>query len=90
MDWLTLDSSGTRLPVTPNEQALTVKEVALLLQVDEKTIYRLTQKGDLPGFKVASSWRFKRADMDAWVERQKTAARASLKSAAPGKKKERH
>ena len=28
------------------DQALTVKEVALLLQVDEKTVYRLTQKGD--------------------------------------------
>lgn len=71
------------------DQAFTVKEVALLLQVDEKTVYRLTQKGELPGFKVAGSWRFKRTDMDDWVERQKTAVRASLKGVSAGKTKER-
>ena len=78
------------LQVEMMDQALTVKDVALLLQVDEKTVYRLTQKGELPGFKVAGSWRFKQADMDAWVERQKTAVKASLKGVAVGKKKERH
>jgi excisionase family DNA binding protein len=72
------------------DQALTVKEVALLLQVDEKTVYRLTQKGDLPGFKVAGAWRFKRADMDAWVERQKTAVRAAFIGTPKEKKKERN
>lgn len=72
------------------DQALTVKEVALLLQVDEKTVYRLTQKGELPGFKVAGSWRFKRADMDAWVERQKTAVKTSAKGLKTGNTKERH
>ena len=46
------------LQVEMMDQALTVKDVALLLQVDEKTVYRLTQKGELPGFKVAGSWRF--------------------------------
>lgn len=60
------------------DPALTVREVALLLQVDEKTVYRLTRKGDLPGFKVAGSWRFKRSDMDAWVERKKIAAQAAV------------
>jgi excisionase family DNA binding protein len=72
------------------DQALTVKEVALLLQVDEKTVYRLTQKGDLPGFKVAGAWRFKRADMDAWVERQKTAVKAAFRGTPKDKNKERN
>ena len=61
------------------DQALTVKDIARLLQVDEKTVYRLTKKGELPGFKVAGSWRFKQADMDAWVERQKVVVLASAK-----------
>lgn len=78
----------SRLGAVSMDQALTVKEVALLLSVDEKTVYRLTQKGELPGFKVAGSWRFKRVDMDAWVERQKSAVKASFKRAAAGKKKE--
>ena len=72
------------------DQALTVKDVALLLQVDEKTVYRLTQKGELPGFKVAGAWRFKRADMDAWVELQKTAVKASAKRLKTAETKERH
>ena len=55
--------------------AITVREVAALLRVDEKTVYRLAKRGDLPGFKVAGCWRFKREDINVWVEKQKAAAR---------------
>jgi excisionase family DNA binding protein len=53
---------------------MTVREVANYLNVDEKTVYRLAQKGELPGFKVAGTWRFKREDIDQWIEDQKRAA----------------
>lgn len=53
---------------------MTVREVANYLNVDEKTVYRLAQKGELPGFKVAGTWRFKREDIDRWIEEQKQAA----------------
>lgn len=53
---------------------MTVREVAGYLNVDEKTIYRLAQRGDLPGFKVAGTWRFKKRDIDQWIEQQKLAA----------------
>ena len=53
--------------------AMTVREVAAYLNVDEKTVYRLTTRGRLPGFKVAGAWRFKREDIDEWIERQKGA-----------------
>jgi len=52
---------------------LTVKEVATLLRVDEKTVYRLAKKRELPGFKVAGAWRFKREDIESWIEKQKAA-----------------
>lgn len=51
---------------------MTVRDVALYLKVDEKTVYRLAQRGELPGFKVAGTWRFKRADIDTWIEQRKT------------------
>jgi excisionase family DNA binding protein len=57
--------------VSKQMQAVTVHDVALLLNVTEKTIYRLAQRGDLPGFKVAGAWRFLRSDILTWVERQK-------------------
>ena len=34
------------------EPAMSVHDVAAYLSVDEKTIYRLVQRGELPGFKV--------------------------------------
>lgn len=56
------------------DQAMTVRDVAGYLNVDEKTVYRLAKRGDLPGFKVAGAWRFMRSDLDAWVDRQKQVA----------------
>lgn len=55
-------------------QALTVRDVALLLNVTEKTIYRLAQRQELPGFKVAGAWRFMKEDILEWVKAQKNAA----------------
>ena len=47
--------------------AMTVRDVAGFLSVDEKTIYRLAQQGKLPGFKVAEtrdfSWRMSRVGL---------------------------
>lgn len=58
-----------------DKTALTVRDVAGLLNVDSKTVYRLAQRGELPGFKVAGSWRFMSDDIDGWIEAQKTAPR---------------
>ena len=51
--------------------AMTVREVAAYLNVNEKTVYRLAQRQELPAFKVAGAWRFRRADIDAWIDHQK-------------------
>ncbi len=53
------------------DQILTLKEVAEYLKLAEKTAYRLTAEGKLPGFKVGGSWRFKKEDIEAWIEDQK-------------------
>ncbi len=53
---------------------LNIREVAELLRVGDKTIYTLVQNGELPGFKVGGQWRFKRSDIDTWIETQKKAA----------------
>lgn len=54
------------------EEILTLKEVADYLKLAEKTAYRLAADGKLPGFKVGGSWRFKREDVSAWIEEQKS------------------
>ena len=62
------------------ESAMTVKDVAAFLRVDEKTIYRLVTKGEIPGFKVLGSWRFQRPDLETWIKDQKALAKRSLKN----------
>ncbi len=57
------------------DEILTLPEVAKLLKVTDKTVYSLAQKGTLPGFKVGGQWRFKRVDIDAWIEEQKAVLR---------------
>jgi len=65
------------------EPALTVRQVAEYLNVDTKVIYRLVKAGDLPGFKVAGTWRFKRDDIDSWIEAQKRRAPCEQVGHAP-------
>jgi excisionase family DNA binding protein len=60
---------------TEVEPALTVRDVATFLNVDEKTIYRLVTKGDLPGFKVLGSWRFQKTDVQLWIDSRKQEAK---------------
>jgi len=54
----------------PELEVLTIREVAALLRVGEKTAYTLAQSGEIPGFKVGGQWRFRRADIEAWIEEQ--------------------
>jgi excisionase family DNA binding protein len=58
-----------------SDEILTLPEVAQLLKVAEKTVYSMAQKGQLPAFKVGGQWRFKRADLDQWIEDKKAASR---------------
>ena len=53
------------------DEILTLKEVAEYLKLAEKTAYRLAAEGKLPGFKVGGSWRFKKTDIESWIEDSK-------------------
>ena len=57
------------------DSILTLPEVAVLLKVAEKTVYTMAQRGQLPAFKVRGQWRFKRSDLERWIEDQKAAVK---------------
>ena len=40
------------------------------MNIGQKTAYTMVKAGDLPGFKLRGQWRFRRVDVDAWIERQ--------------------
>jgi len=47
---------------------LTLDEVALYLRVSERTIYDWANKGSIPCGKLGTTWRFKREDVEKWVD----------------------
>ena len=49
---------------------MTIDEVADYLRINKKTAYRLAADSKLPGFKVGGTWRFRRADIEDWIERE--------------------
>lgn len=51
---------------------LTVNGVATHFGVTPTTIYRLAQRGALPGFKVGNQWRFSLQMLESWVADQVT------------------
>jgi excisionase family DNA binding protein len=55
------------------ENILTIREVADLLKINEKTVYKLAAAAKIPGVKVGGSWRFDHTTISTWIK-SKTAA----------------
>ena len=50
------------------EHPMTPEDVAVLLQIDRETVYRMARRGELPAFKVSSRWRFLPSRLQRWME----------------------
>ncbi len=61
-----------------NDEALTVDDVAEILQVGRNTVYALKDKGELGSYKVGRKLRFTYADVQAYIARSKAAPTAGL------------
>lgn len=51
-------------------EILTIEEVAQLLRVSERTVYDWAQKGEIPGGKIGTSWRFKKDIIEQWISKR--------------------
>lgn len=70
-------------PSPEHEAFLTTEEVLAYLQVNLRTVYRLIDAGKLPAVRVGRQWRFRRRDIDAWLDEQQQAAPAVPAAARP-------
>jgi excisionase family DNA binding protein len=70
-----------------DETFLTTEEVLEYLQVNLRTVYRLIKAGKIPAVRVGRQWRFRKRDIDAWLDSQRPRGgprqAASAPSAAP-------
>jgi len=65
------------------EGFLTTEEVLDYLQVNLRTVYRLIKAGKIPAVRVGRQWRFRKRDIDAWLESQRPRTTRGNSTAAP-------
>ncbi|GAB3025314.1 methylation-associated defense system helix-turn-helix domain-containing protein MAD1 [Bowmanella dokdonensis] len=56
--------------VNAENEILTLDEVATYLKAGKRTVYRLAAAKKIPAFKVGSTWRFSRVEIDNWIKQQ--------------------
>jgi len=52
---------------------MTAEDVAKYLKITPATVYRLAQKGELPGAKIGRVWRFRKEAIDNLLQEQEPA-----------------
>jgi excisionase family DNA binding protein len=59
-------------------RVMTVKELSEYLRVHPSTIYKLLRRGELPGFRIGTDWRFNAEVIDRWCMER------NMKASEPG------
>ncbi len=59
------------------DEILTIEEVAKYLRVSDRTVYDWAQKGEIPAGKIGTVWRFKKSEIENWVN-QKLSSTSSM------------
>ena len=68
-----------------DETFLTTEEVLEYLQVNLRTVYRLIKAGKIPAVRVGRQWRFRKRDIDAWLDSQRPRGGSRPAPAASGR-----
>ena len=53
-----------------DEKLMETDDVARYLNVHRKTVINLVERGELKGYRVGRNWRFRKGDVEAYLERQ--------------------
>ena len=59
------------MPVSRDSEILTLHELHTYLKIPKPTLYVMAQGGRIPAAKVGKHWRFRKADIDEWLNAQK-------------------
>jgi excisionase family DNA binding protein len=73
--------SRAKLPM--NDPFLTTEDVTDYLQLNLRTVYRLIRDGRIPAVRVGRQWRFRRSDVDRWLEGRKPATPGTRDETVP-------
>jgi len=49
-------------------EIMTLKEIARYLKLGKSTLYKMARGGKIPAVKIANQWRFRKEDIDKWLQ----------------------
>jgi excisionase family DNA binding protein len=70
------------LNLPDDEVFLTTEEVLAYLQVNLRTVYRLIKDKKMPAVRVGRQWRFRKRDIEAWLNSQRPEPASALPAPA--------
>jgi PTS system nitrogen regulatory IIA component len=56
------------------DQLMSVKDLADYLSVNISTVYQWSQHGQVPAMKIGKMWRYRRADIEEWLNQRRSPA----------------
>ena len=59
---------------------MTAKEVAGYLKINERTVYTLARRGEIPATKIGKQWRFSRSAIEQMIAQQEAAVSPGFES----------
>lgn len=66
--------NGTASDMGPQDKWLTIEDLSSYLKMSRTKLYQIAQKGELPGSKIGTQWRFDREEIDDWVKSKRPVA----------------
>jgi excisionase family DNA binding protein len=60
--------------------AISIRDLAQRLGISKSQAHRLVKSGEIPGFRVGTTWRVLVREYDAYIERQLAAAQAEYEA----------
>jgi excisionase family DNA binding protein len=78
------------LNLQSDEVFLTTEEVLEYLQVNLRTVYRLIKAGKIPAVRVGRQWRFRKRDIDTWLDSQRPHSQGASAPPAEARKPGHH
>ena len=50
------------------EEIMTLEETAKYLKIGKSTLYKMAREGKIPAVKIANQWRFRKEDINKWLQ----------------------
>lgn len=57
------------------DELMTLEELSVYLKIPKSTLYKLSQRGELPSSKIGRQLRFRKSKVDKWLEKQENKRR---------------